>query len=339
VHATDLDIVGVVACVLRELPRRARLDDPSAHAPREPDQLAVDLSAAIAQCLQRVRVATEHDPDLFEDRVGVVLDERQTLLAEDLEWRQRARQERRALEVALEPGSAACIPSAAPTGRRRTGHRSSPWHRPEGSPPATPVERPVGAASLGSRLPDRQFHDALEIGRRRGSMGDRHGLDEMLLEARLDGGLDLLDATDDALDLPPCRAGQQRDQRSCAGSVAGRPDPSEIAVGDQPEDHGVEGVDLASERPGEPDLVDRVAIELVHQQPRAGVQGGLGKLDRADVVLGDDDPRPAVLRFVEHVAEGPTVGDHPWRPLGHGSVDDAISRDDTCQIQLRDDPR
>ena len=31
--------------------------------------------------------------------------------------------------------------------------------------------------------------------------------------------------------------------------------------------------------------------ELVHQQPDAGVERGLGELDRAHVVLGDRDPR------------------------------------------------
>jgi hypothetical protein len=35
---------------------------------------------------------------------------------------------------------------------------------------------------------------------------DRHGLDEVLLEARLDGRLDLLDPAHDALDLASCGA-------------------------------------------------------------------------------------------------------------------------------------
>ena len=54
------------------------------------------------------------------------------------------------------------------------------------------------------------------------------------------------------------------------------------------------GVDLAAERAGQPDLVDLVDPELVHQQPDARVERGLGKLDRADVVLGDRDARPTV---------------------------------------------
>ena len=51
-------------------------------------------------------------------------------------------------------------------------------------------------------------------------------------------------------------------------------------------------VDLAAEGAGQPDLVDGVDLELVHQQPDAGVQRGLGELDGADVVLGDRDARP-----------------------------------------------
>jgi hypothetical protein len=56
-------------------------------------------------------------------------------------------------------------------------------------------------------------------------MRDRHRLDEVFLEARFHGGLDLLDAADHVLDLAPCRAGQQRDQRSGTSGVAGRSDP------------------------------------------------------------------------------------------------------------------
>ena len=79
------------------------------------------------------------------------------------------------------------------------------------------------------------------------------------------------------------------------GRVAGGADPAEVAVRDQPEDHRVERVDLAAERAGEPDLVDGVDPELVHQQPDAGIERGLGELDRPDVVLGDEDARAGRL--------------------------------------------
>ena len=170
-------------------------------------------------------------------------------------------------------------------------------------------------------------------------MREGHRLDEVLLEARLDGGLDLLDAPDDALDLGPCRARQERDERTGPGRVAGRPDVGEIAVGDQPEDHRVGRVDLAAEGTGEPDLVDLVDGELVHQQPDAGVERGLGELDRPDVVLGDGDPRrgPGSVAGVEDVAEGPAVGHDPRRPCREPAVDHAVLGDDPGQEHLGDD--
>jgi hypothetical protein len=78
-------------------------------------------------------------------------------------------------------------------------------------------------------------------------MWDRHRFDEVLLESRLDRGLDLLDASDDLFDLPAGRARQERDEGARAGSVPGGPDPTEVAVRHEPEDHGVERVDLAAE--------------------------------------------------------------------------------------------
>ena len=86
---------------------------------------------------------------------------------------------------------------------------------------------------------------------------------------------------------------QQRDERAGPGGVAGGLHAVEVAVGDEPEDHRVERVDLAAERAGEPDLVDGLDAGVVHQQARAGVERGLGELDRADVVLGDEDARLA----------------------------------------------
>ena len=168
-------------------------------------------------------------------------------------------------------------------------------------------------------------------------MRDGHGLDEVLLEPRLDRRLDLLDAAHDAFDLAPGRARQQRDQRPGAGGVAGGSDAVEVAVRDEAEDHRVERVDLAAERAGQADLVDGVASELVHQQPHPGVQGGLGQLDRADVVLGDDDARTAVGRLVQDVAERPAVGDDPRRPRRDRAVDDAVGGDDAGEVQLGDD--
>ena len=56
-----------------------------AHPAREADSLAVHGRARLAQQAQRVRIAAEVQADLLEDRVRVVLDEREALLVEDLE--------------------------------------------------------------------------------------------------------------------------------------------------------------------------------------------------------------------------------------------------------------
>ena len=172
-------------------------------------------------------------------------------------------------------------------------------------------------------------------------MREGHGVDEVLLEARLDRGLDLLDSSDDRLDLPLRRARQERDQRARPGGVAGRPDVGQVAVGDQPEDHRVERVDLAAERAGEPDLLDCVDAGVVHQQADPRVEGGLGELDRAHVVLGDQQARPAVdlgVAVVQHVGERPSVGDDPRRSLDEPPVDDPVRGDDACEVELGDRP-
>ena len=97
---------------------------------------------------------------------------------------------------------------------------------------------------------------------------------------------------------PRSRAAPRRDSSAISAPVPaalpGRLDVGEVAVGDEAEDHRVERVDLAAERAGQPDLVDRLDPGVIHQQPDAGVEGGLRQLDRPDVVLGHDDPRPAV---------------------------------------------
>ena len=122
----------------------------------------------------------------------------------------------------------------------------------------------------------------------------------------------------------PRRARQQRDERAGPGRVAGRPDVGEVAVGDQAEDHRVESGRsgcrtrrrAGSRRPAS-------IAELVHQQPDAGVERGLGELDRPDVVLGDARcaARSRTVAVVEDVAERPAVGHDPRRPRRERAVD------------------
>ena len=86
-------------------------------------------------------------------------------------------------------------------------------------------------------------------------------------------------------------AGEERHHRPDPGGVAGGGDPVQVAIGDHAQDHGVHGVDVAPEGPGQPDLVDPVDAVVVHEEAGPGMERGLGQLDRPDVVLGDLDPR------------------------------------------------
>ena len=185
---------GAVAwTICRHIPRGNRTRTPSMSAP------------ACGKQPKRLGVAAELDADLLEDRVGVLLDERQALLAEDLERRELAGQERDVLGVGGQPERLARRPAAAAPSRRVV-HQASSLGR--SRPPrrrrrslrasATPAAE-VGVARSG------KVDDGRQVREGGGLVGEGHRLDEVLLEARLDGGLDLLDASDDALDLASAR--------------------------------------------------------------------------------------------------------------------------------------
>ncbi len=124
--AADLDAVGGVSGELGELARGRRLDDLAAHAAREPDPFALDVGAGLAEQAQGVRVATELEPDLFEDRVGVLLDRGEAFLVEDLERLEGAGQERDALDMGPKSGRRPAGSPAGPLARAFVGgHRSS----------------------------------------------------------------------------------------------------------------------------------------------------------------------------------------------------------------------
>ena len=115
-HPADLDVARGVARVLGELAWSRRLHDPAAHPAREADPLAVDVGAGLAQQPERLRVVPELDPDLLEDRVGVVLEDGETLVAQDLERCERAGQVRDMLDVRGQaqglPGGASPTPTS-----------------------------------------------------------------------------------------------------------------------------------------------------------------------------------------------------------------------------------
>ena len=345
VHPADLDVARLVARVLGELPRRGRLDDLPAHAARETDALALDVGAGVAEQPKRVGVAAELETDLLEDRVGVVLDQREALLVEHLERGELAGQERDVLGVGRETrglagGSAAgSVPwglvhqrspcCAAATRRRRRRRGASP------APPAVASATPARRSGNGTTRP------------RFGKAAVRCGNAIASTKCSWKRGSTAVSIFSTRRTTPSIsvRAAPDSSAMSAPGprGVAGRSDVGEIAVRDEAEDHRVGRVDLAAERPGQPDLVDGIHAELVHQQPDARVERRLGQLDGADVVLGDRDPRPAagVGRLVEDVAERPAVRDDPRRARGERAVDHAVGGDDAGEEQLGhhlDDP-
>ena len=180
--------------------------------------------------------------------------------------------------------------------------------------PGSPADRGAlthsGAAAArtgarGGRLRLRQRHDLrrFEGG---GRVRDRHGLDEVRLESRLDRGLDLLHLAHQLLDRLARGLVEQRDARAGAGRIAGRADLRQIAVRNHAEDHGVFDVDVAAEGAGEADAVDLLDAEVVHQQPHARIERSLGELDRAHVVLGDlQRHRAAIARIGESAPAWP----------------------------------
>src|SRR3954453_6267493 len=158
---------------------------------------------------------------------------------------------------------------------------------------------PASAASLPARTRlarRRQTHRLRQVDVVRRLVRDRHGGNEVLLEAGLDRGLDLLDPLDHALDLGPGAPVQERDAGARARRVPGRAHLVERAVGDHAQHHRVERVDVAPEgaRQGHP--TDALDAEAIHEEPRAGVERGLGELDRPHVALGDPDGLPAGVR-------------------------------------------
>src|SRR5262249_36352533 len=97
---------------LRELLRRRCLYEPACEAAWEADALAVAVRSCVAQQLNGVRRVPEVDPDLLEDRVGVLLDQRDALLGEHLDRREGAGQEGHALDMRVQARGLAGGPAA-----------------------------------------------------------------------------------------------------------------------------------------------------------------------------------------------------------------------------------
>ena len=340
VRIADPDAPLGVPCVLGEHARRGGLDDLAAHPAREADALALDVGTGILEQAQRLGVAPELEPDLLEDRVGVVLDQREPFLVEDLERLERARQERHALDV----------------GRGARGEPAPPDHRCDG------VARCRSSVLLGG--PDGRLTCGLvaggpaarvlaSTGRCRGrAVGQRDDAREMSDSARSRAGRPWRRrnapgtgarprsrsshprAT--SLDLPraPRRTAARSAHRSrprcrpttrSPGRSRGRaPAPSRAA-----------GRSGCRTRP-RAGPVERLDAGVIHQQPHAGVERRLRELDRPHVVLGDRSSRR--LAVVQDVAR--TSGRRRRRaataPAAAPSID-PVGGDDAGQEQLGDD--
>ena len=85
---------------------------------------------------------------------------------------------------------------------------------------------------------------------------------------------------------------------------------------------------MASEGPGESDLINGVDSEIPHEQLDAGIEGGFGKLDRPDIGLGDQYRRTSV----ENVGAGAAVCDDPLMI----SIDHTVPVDHAGEVELGD---
>ena len=141
-------------------------------------------------------------------------------------------------------------------------------------------------------------------------MGDGHGGHEVVLKCRLEGSFDLFDVVHYLGDRLAGRAREQGDGRPGAGCVANAGHPVWVAVGHQAQHGGPDGVDMATEGSGQTDLVDGFDVQMVHEQADPRVEGRLGQLDGANVVLGDEHPVAIEVQFggvEQDVGEGATV--------------------------------
>src|SRR3954452_1950081 len=90
--AADANTARRIPAVLDVFAWRRGLHDLPAHAPRETDSCSVDRCAGVGKNLQRRRVVANLHTDFLQDRLGVVLDDLETLVADDLERFHRPRQ-------------------------------------------------------------------------------------------------------------------------------------------------------------------------------------------------------------------------------------------------------
>ena len=106
----------------------------------------------------------------------------------------------------------------------------------------------------------------------------------------------------------------------------------EVAIRNHAEHGRVLDVDVRTECAGEPDAIDALDAEPLHEQPDARRECRLGELDRAYVVLRDAECLRALCSTYEYVR--PRRRSRAAR--GERAVDDTVAADDAGEVELGD---
>jgi hypothetical protein len=86
------------------------------------------------------------------------------------------------------------------------------------------------------------------------------GGDELVLEGGLQWGRDMLCPAGQLGCLTAQAAVEQSNAGAISGGIAYRGHPLQVAVGDQPQDHGMEWANEAAESPGQDDAVHALDV-------------------------------------------------------------------------------
>ena len=318
VRAAEHDAALRVPGELGELARRGRLHELSAHPAREADALAVDVRPGVAEEHERIGCVAEIDAHLREDRVGVLLEDREALLAENLERGERAREERHAFDHR----------------RRRAAWRAA---RPPLRRPRVSVMRSSSLVAGSSAAPVRSFaRGSRTVRDRRGYGSTSCGIAIAFTKCSWKRGSTAVSIfstrrTSSSISVRAARF------RSAIRAPVPAAFPAavhllRITIRHEPEDERVNRVDVVPNAPasGSVDGLDAVTL---HEQRAAGVERGLGELDLPDVVLRDHE---LGLAGPEHVRECPSVRHYAGRASGQRAVDRPVRREHACQVELGD---
>ncbi len=327
--ATDAHVPLWVAGVLDVLPWRSGLHDLPAHAPRKAHQGAVDRGAGVGEHLQRRRVVADDHPDLLEDRVGVVLEDLETFVADDLERLHGSCQVGLGLDDVrgaqrLTAGSAPAAPASTGVGAVLGGrHDLFSCLRRRRPPLASTDELRSGRVTTAPRFGDGAVACGKAIAATNSSWNCGSVAVSILITARAAASSSARACIESSARTAPAPAAFPTDRTAVEGRV-----------GYETEHQGVQRIDVGAERAGQAHVAQRFDTGVAHQQFDPGAQGCLGELDGAHVVLGDR--QLDLVRAVQHVAEGAVVGDDVRAGRRCFAANDALRIDHTRQEHLAD---